>query len=248
MNFLKKVFLALLIVTGVLLIGSLFLPSEYEVTRDIAIDGTPEEIFAQVQDLKTWKVWSPWNPDTYPGMEITYSGAEKGVGAKSAWTDPKNGNGSMEITVAENFWEPKNTRPQRRRRRPGGEGEDEKNEEEEESKPEKPEKYKNIDAIIEYDFNMEGFNSSIGTVTIREVDKVGRSRVTMTMKGNLGSNPVYKYFGLMMDSMMGSEFDQALMGLRDMTQKRGRFAPPEEPEDDSDSDEAADESEGDEDA
>ena len=73
---------------------------EYDVTRTITIRGDAKEIYAQIADLKQWPKWTVWNTDKYPDMKTEYSGAESGVGAKSAWTGETSGDGKMEITRA----------------------------------------------------------------------------------------------------------------------------------------------------
>jgi hypothetical protein len=72
--------------------------SSFEVTRSTTVDAAPEQVHALIDDFHEWQKWSPWE-DVDPNLERTYSGAEKGVGAKYAWKgNRKAGQGSMEIT------------------------------------------------------------------------------------------------------------------------------------------------------
>lgn len=43
-----------------------------------------DQVRALIGDLHTWESWSPWQ-ELDPAMQQTYSGAERGVGAKMAW-------------------------------------------------------------------------------------------------------------------------------------------------------------------
>jgi hypothetical protein len=69
----------------------------FEHTRSITIAAPPPALSALVEDFHTWVKWSPWEGlDT--DMRRTYSGSEKGVGARYAWAGKKSGEGSMVIT------------------------------------------------------------------------------------------------------------------------------------------------------
>lgn len=67
---------------------------------------------------------------------------------------------------------------------------------------------------LEWELNFDGFETSYGYCTIKAVER-DRTRVDFGMRGNMGASPINKYFGLMMDSMMGSEFDKNLKNLKD---------------------------------
>ena len=67
--------------------------------RDIAINAPADKVFAHVNDLRKFQVWSPWAViDT--DMKVVYSGSETGKGQVMAWTskDPNVGSGSQIIT------------------------------------------------------------------------------------------------------------------------------------------------------
>jgi hypothetical protein len=72
--------------------------SSFEVSRGTSIDADPARVHALVDDFHEWQKWSPWE-EVDPNLERTYTGAEKGVGAKYSWKgNRKAGQGSMEIT------------------------------------------------------------------------------------------------------------------------------------------------------
>ncbi len=84
-----------LLIALIVLIG-FFLPAKYEAQRSIVIKAPPEKIQALVDAPKAWMLWSPWNARD-PNMKITYSGPERGTGAKWSWISKSEGNGTMEM-------------------------------------------------------------------------------------------------------------------------------------------------------
>ncbi len=71
----------------------------FEHTRAAVIAASPAAIHALVADFHAWTKWSPWE-GVDADLKRTYSGAEKGVGARYAWMGKKTGEGSMVITEA----------------------------------------------------------------------------------------------------------------------------------------------------
>ena len=45
------------------------------------------------------------------------------------------------------------------------------------------------------------------------------TRVTWTNEGDMGANPVNRYFGLMMDSMVGPDFEAGLKNLKALAER-----------------------------
>ena len=71
--------------------------ADFKVTRSIEIHATPESVRALIEDFRRWPQWSPWE-DMDPELKRTYSGADKGLGARYAWDgNRKAGSGTMEI-------------------------------------------------------------------------------------------------------------------------------------------------------
>lgn len=96
MKFLK----ILAIIIAVILIAMLvFLPSKLDIKKSVIIDAPVEVVFAQVEDLKNWTAWSPWEK-LDPNMNKTYSDNTKGLNAKLEWTSEMQevGNGSMVLS------------------------------------------------------------------------------------------------------------------------------------------------------
>lgn len=46
------------------------------------------------------------------------------------------------------------------------------------------------------------------------------TRVTWTNEGDVGNNPVNRYFGVMMDSMVGPDFQAGLANLKELAERR----------------------------
>ena len=74
-------------------------PSDFTITRKIAISALPAEVFTHVNDLHLWQEWSPWAKKD-PNSVITYSGPGAGKDASFHWAGNKEvGEGRM--TIAE---------------------------------------------------------------------------------------------------------------------------------------------------
>jgi hypothetical protein len=96
-----NVILIVLAVVAVIVVAVLILawrkPDVFRVVRTTTIDAPPAAVFGHFNDFREWRAWSPWE-NLDPNLQRTYSGADRGVGAKYAWEGNKNvGAGSMEI-------------------------------------------------------------------------------------------------------------------------------------------------------
>ncbi len=98
---LKKILIGLVVVIGGFAVFVATRPDTYHVERSATIAAPPEIIFAQLEDLKAWHAWSPWDKRD-PDIKRSYSGAERGVGAEYAWQgNGQTGKGNMKITEDE---------------------------------------------------------------------------------------------------------------------------------------------------
>lgn len=80
-----------------LLLFAVTRPASFTVNRSIAIKAPADRIFALIQDLHRWAVWSPWEKKD-PGQQRTFSGTAAGLGAVYEWNGNRNvGQGRMEI-------------------------------------------------------------------------------------------------------------------------------------------------------
>lgn len=86
----------------VLLIGLVLIiamrPTDFRITRQLAMAAPPTAVFLHVNELAKWRAWSPWE-ELDPDLKRTYAGPAAGEGAHYAWAgDSKVGQGSMTIT------------------------------------------------------------------------------------------------------------------------------------------------------
>ncbi len=170
MKIFKKIGIALLVIIGLYLLISLFLPSNIKVERKITINAPAAVVFEQINTLKNWKSWSYWdNIDT--AMKSEYSGSESGLTAKHSWESTNENVGKGSLTIVE-------------------------------SKP---------DSLIVTELAFEGMGTSIGGWKIK--DTVGGVIVTTYMNMDMGL--LGRIFpGLMMDGMLGADFEKSLAGLK----------------------------------
>jgi uncharacterized protein YndB with AHSA1/START domain len=84
--------LAALVVVGLLL------PRSAHVERSIEVAASPATVYALVDGFGRFNEWSPW-AELDPNTRYTYSGPERGVGARMEWTsdDPDVGSGMQEV-------------------------------------------------------------------------------------------------------------------------------------------------------
>jgi len=69
----------------------------YEVERSITINAPSHRVHGLIDDFHSWTQWSPWE-EIDPDLQRTYSGPDKGVGARYDWSgNRKAGAGTMEI-------------------------------------------------------------------------------------------------------------------------------------------------------
>lgn len=76
-------------------------PSHFSVTRSLAMNAPASEIFAEVNDFRRWKNWSPW-AKLDPDAIHEFSGEPAGEGAVMAWDGNHDvGKGSMTIVESQ---------------------------------------------------------------------------------------------------------------------------------------------------
>jgi hypothetical protein len=74
-----------------------FISPDYKVERSVEINVPTYIVYEQVTDLHQWENWAVWwKNDT--AMITTYSGAERGLGAKMEWIGSDEMKGALEIT------------------------------------------------------------------------------------------------------------------------------------------------------
>ena len=72
-------------------------PKTYTVERRTVVAAPPERIRPEIDDLRRWQGWSPFE-GLDPDLQRTYSGPASGPGAAYAWSgNKKAGRGRMEV-------------------------------------------------------------------------------------------------------------------------------------------------------
>ena len=65
--------------------------------RQREIAAPPARVFPHLDDLRSWKAWSPWQEGAYPGLVYTYSQPSRGRGAQVSWKSRDTGDGVLRI-------------------------------------------------------------------------------------------------------------------------------------------------------
>jgi hypothetical protein len=171
MKIVNKIGLSLLVLIGLLLIIGFFLPAKIHVERSIVINGPSEVIFNQINTLKNWEKWSPWQ-GIDPAIKITYTGPESGPGASYKWESKHPDVGDGVLTIISSI--------------PG-------------------------DTICTtMDFMEQG--KAFGGYKFVKTE--GGVKLTWSMLMDMGMNPVGRYFGLVMDKMVGPDFEKGLKNIK----------------------------------
>jgi effector-binding domain-containing protein len=98
MKALLKILYFFLILLFIFLLVGIFFPKSVHIESSIQINASPEIVFEQVNTLKNWDNWSPWqNSDST--MDISYNNVTSGIGASYIWTSKSSGKGK--ITIAD---------------------------------------------------------------------------------------------------------------------------------------------------
>ena len=176
MAILKKILIGIGALIVALLIIGMFLPKQYTVERSIIIDAQPEDIYADVVNLREWKNWGVWFKRD-PNMVVSYSGPDRAIGMRSSWKSETEGDGEMEITQLEH-------------------------------------NKKVVYRLYFPEFDM-------GSTGVFEfVSSPEGTMVTWRDEGEVGNNPIDRYFVLMMDSFIGPDFEMGLENLKTIIENR----------------------------
>lgn len=93
-----RIFIVFLFLVFVLLIGSLFVPREFNIERSITIDADVDDVEALILSAREWNNWSVWNDKSDSTMHLEYEGPQSGVGSKLVWYGDLLGTGTIKIT------------------------------------------------------------------------------------------------------------------------------------------------------
>jgi hypothetical protein len=170
----KKILLGLLGVIVLLVVVGFALPAQYRVERSIEIEAPMIKVYPRVYYPQDWARWGVWSRRD-PSMQMTYSGAPAGVGAKWAWKSKSEGDGNMEITRAE------------------------------------------FDKRIDYVLRIDGMDGKFDGHFLF-APSGGNVKVTWIGEGDMGTNPMSRWFALFMDKMLGPDFEGSLKNLKQLAE------------------------------
>jgi hypothetical protein len=95
---LRKIVIVLAILLILFLIVAALQPADYRVVRATSVSAPPAAVFAQVNDLHKFQVWSPW-AKIDPTAKTGFEGPSAGTGAVFTWAGNQEvGEGRMTIT------------------------------------------------------------------------------------------------------------------------------------------------------
>ncbi len=87
--------LAVIVVLFVVIVAAR--PSDFRVSRSLAMAVPPETAFEQVNTLRNWEAWNPWGK-LDPNCKLAYEGPPSGAGASYSWAgNAKVGEGRSTI-------------------------------------------------------------------------------------------------------------------------------------------------------
>lgn len=66
-------------------LGGFAMGSRWQVAASTPVAASPREVIAYVADFHTWRQWSAWNKQHFPGSTFSYHGASRTVGAEQVW-------------------------------------------------------------------------------------------------------------------------------------------------------------------
>lgn len=98
---LLNILLGLVAVVALLVLVVATRPAAFRIERSTTIAAPPDVAFAQVNDFRAWKGWSPWEK-LDPDLKRTYEGPSAGVGSIYSWKGNNQvGEGRMTIQKSE---------------------------------------------------------------------------------------------------------------------------------------------------
>ncbi|RZK50474.1 MAG: polyketide cyclase [Pedobacter sp.] len=102
MKVLKIIIIVIIALAAIIIIGGMFLPKNYVVSRSSQINAPDSIIYNNIADFQKFNSWSPW-VKMDPDADYTYSGNPKQIGHNVAWDGDEMGKGSMTILALEPY-------------------------------------------------------------------------------------------------------------------------------------------------
>lgn len=102
MKFLKIFLVVVIVLIAIILIGSLFLPKTYSVSRSINIGANDTLVYKNIADFNNFLQWNAWSKMD-PNAKVTVTGTPEQVGHQYHWKGKESGEGEMKITELKPF-------------------------------------------------------------------------------------------------------------------------------------------------
>lgn len=100
MKALKIILIIIGVLAAIFLIGSLFLPKTYDVSRSIVINAPESTVYNNVADFNNFLKWNPWYK-MEPTAKVEVSGSAAQPGHLYKWEGKDTGTGQMLIKSTE---------------------------------------------------------------------------------------------------------------------------------------------------
>ena len=100
MKFVKWLLIVVLSLVVLFVVIGLLLPSDFSVSRSIRVGVGVEHAFKQVNVIKNWEKWSPWQKMDST-VVLIYEGPKQGKGAKYHWEGELTGAGTLTLVKSE---------------------------------------------------------------------------------------------------------------------------------------------------
>ena len=98
MRILKTILIVIVVLVAILAIIGMFMSADVHVERTMEMKAAPDAVYNQVNNLKNWDNWMPWNK-LDPNWERTWGQQTEGEGASYAWKSEKRDVGQGSITI-----------------------------------------------------------------------------------------------------------------------------------------------------
>lgn len=96
---LKIILITVAVIIAVLAVVVALQPAEFRVARSATMSAPAQVVYAQVEDLRKWEAWNPWQKID-PAMKLTFAGPAAGPGASYSWVG-NNQVGEGRLTIIE---------------------------------------------------------------------------------------------------------------------------------------------------
>ena len=100
MKFLKVLGIIIVLLAVIILVGGLFLPKTYSLSRSTVINAPDSVIYKNIADLNEFYKWNPW-AKMEPSAKTTVTGPVGQPGHTYAWDGKETGSGQMKIKRVE---------------------------------------------------------------------------------------------------------------------------------------------------